>query len=276
MVDDISLRWDHFSFIRGLYVDARVSHEFKRFRAHFASDLSVEAKATIVKKGLPGSSLDSSHFNHCQFERNNRFGPDFKARFHRSLCLHSMAILGLRVGKVSKDQPQAEGTATRIESEMFATEVKTSIEDLWIKKCVVTGGTTTFLNRDTKIDCLEIFDFLYMFLLKKVVLHEQLASWIGRPTTYYPGNYTDYDYYTKHDLGIQGWYHWLICFRLVLEPEALKDYVDHKIWDKDEDGSFSQLKMKSIRDRAMFDPGPEGDVDWETPFRRCRMLRELQ
>ena len=97
LLQDICLRWKRFSFLRGLYADGLVSHEFERFRARFASRLDLKAKATIMKEGLAADSLENSLFSHSQFQQNNRFDPEFKARFHRSLCLQSMATLGLRL-----------------------------------------------------------------------------------------------------------------------------------------------------------------------------------
>lgn len=225
-----------------------------------------------MKEGLAADSINSSHFSHSQYLQNNRFGPEFKARFHRSLCLQSMAILGLRFGKVSHDQPPASWSAPTDESEQFASEVEESIEALWRRRSVRAGGNTILLNRDTKIDCLEVFDFIYTFLLSKIVPPAKMTSWLGEDKWHHPCFYID-DFGTGYPLPVSEWYLALKHFRWAFQPCDITDLIDQEAWHiADSDWRRTRLYLRT---RAFFDPG-DGLADWDTPFTRIRMLNEIR
>lgn len=225
-----------------------------------------------MKEGLAADSINSSHFSHSQFQQNNRFGPEFKARFHRSLCLQSMAILGLRFGKVSRDQPPASWIAPTNRSEQFCREVEESIEALWRRRSVRAGGNTILLNRDTKIDCIEVFDFIYTFLLAKIVPPQRMTSWLGEDKWYHPCFYID-DFGTGYPLPVSEWYLPLKHFRWAFQPCDITHLIDREAWDI-VDSDWRRTR-RYLQKRAFFDAG-EGLADWETPFTRIRMLNELR
>lgn len=272
LIQDIISRWKHFSFLRGLYVDGLISCDFEVSRAYFDSELLWDTRESVTE--MTDASIKRSHFNHGQFEQNRHFGPDFKARFHKSLCLHSMAILGLRFGKASRDQPPDHGVRPTNKSQKVAANVKDSIEDLWRKKSIIAGGKTTVLNGDTKIECLEVFDFLYPFLLKKILPYERLASWAR-------GNAGDYPYHwIIEEMGgadpftIEEWYNFLSCCCGVLEPHDLAELIDNRAWVGDD--TFPPDKSMYMQIRGMFEGEGPGDAGWDIPFSRTGMMRELQ
>lgn len=272
LIQDIEIRWKQFSFLRGLYVDNLISDEFEISRAYFDSEVLWDARESVKK--ITDASIQRSHFNHSQFEQNRHFGPEFKARFHRSLCLHSMAILGLRFGKASRDQPLDHGVRPTNESQKVAADVKDSIGDLWRKKSVIAGGKTTVLNGDTKIECLEVSDFLYPFLLKKIVPYERLASWTRGNAGDYPYRWIIEDMGGEDPFTIEERYDFLSYCCGVLEPHDLAELIDNRAWVGDD--TYPPDKGMYMQIRGMFDGEGPGDAGWDISFSRTGMMRELQ
>ncbi len=269
----IEARWKHFSFLRGLYVDDLVSRDFETYRARFASSLKPKARTAIADKSLSDDSIEKSHFNHSQFEQNKRFGPEFKARFHRSLCLHSLTILGLHFGKISSDQPSNDGVDPANESQKFANEVKESLQDLCRKTKVVAGGKTINLDRDTRIDCLEIHDFLYLFILDKMIPYERLASWIGKDASAYPYCWWAIDTDTRDAFAIDGWDKFLSTCRWALQPHDLAQLIQNRAWVGD--NTYPPDKVMYMQVRGIFESGDGSEADWVSLFLRNKMALEL-
>ena len=48
---------------------------------------------------------------------------------------------------------------------------------LWKKDKITIGGEDINFSLDTQQDCLETFDFVYLFLLKKIIPFERVDSW---------------------------------------------------------------------------------------------------
>lgn len=69
--------------------------------------------------------------------QERRFADDFKARFHKILCLHSMAIIALHFANISTVDP----TAAQPKPE--DSDVAETIDHLWIKEDSVADGKTT-------------------------------------------------------------------------------------------------------------------------------------
>ena len=181
----ILARWKGFSLLRGLYVDDKVSEEFDRFRAAFASGLTREKGVTIVPPSLDDASIKTSHVNRVQFTQNSRFVGDFKAMFHRIVCLHSMAIVCLQFAKRSTFEPSATGPKQE------DANVVEMMNNLGFKKEVLACGKTSAFDLDTQLDGLEVYNFLHMFLLRKIAPLQGLWSRIendtgDRPLRWYP------------------------------------------------------------------------------------------
>ena len=273
LIQGIEARWKHFSSLRGLYVDNLVSRDFETYRARFASSLKPKARTAIAEKSLAHASIEKSHFNHSQFEQNKRFGPDFKARFHRSLCLHSMTILGLHFGKISSDQPSNDGVDPANESQKLANEVKESLQDLCKKTKVVAGGKTIDLDHDTRIDCLEVYDFLYLFILDKMIPYERLASWIGKDASAYPYCWWAIDTDTRDAFAIDGWDKFLSTCRGSLQPHDLAQLVQNRAWVGD--NTYPPDKVMYMQVRGIFESGDGSDADWTSLLLRNKMALEL-
>lgn len=266
-VQKIIVRWKQFSLLRGLYLDDSVSKEFDRFRAAFASGLTSEKGAIIVPPGLDNASIQTGHVNRVQFMQSSRFAGDFKARFHRILCLHSMAIVGLHFAKVSTVGPMA----TNLKQEDF--DVAEKIEHLWIKEDVLAGGKTTEFDLDTQLDGLEVFDFLYMFLLRKLLPHERLGSWIGNDAGDHPFEWRVAG--GPNALELPEWYSFMRHCRKVLQPVDLVGLIENRAWAGYHNGPPN--KSMYMRVRGMFERDDQNELgfDWNTDFERSAMVRAL-
>ena len=222
-------------YLRELYLDDLLSKEFDLFRTRFAAKLPSADRMEIVQPGLMTSSTSSSRFK-C----SRQYTHGFKGQFYQSLCLHSMAIATLQLARVVPD------ISEEVTPDQFETFVP-NVYDLWSKQSVVLGGMKILLDWDVKLYCLEVFDFLYMFLLRKVVPFEMLDAWIEEDAHVYP-----YDRWSlPDDPGrIEEWYDFLANCRDVLTPHDIFDLIKHQAWR--EDATFPQSKSMYMRVRGMF------------------------
>ena len=81
------------------------------------------------------------------------------------------------------------------------------------------------LNHETKVDCLELFDFLYLFLLMKVLPHERLESWIGEDDDEDPYRWRAGNQATRDRFAVR-WDCFLSNCRWVLQPHDLAELIE--------------------------------------------------
>ena len=267
-IQKIIARWKSFSFLRGLYVDDNVSREFERFRAAFTSSLTPEQGASILSPGLSDAIIESSHVNGVRVMPKNRFVGDFKARFHKILCLHSMAIISLQLAKISRVEP--EPTTSKPKQEHAVTEI---IENLWTKEFVLAGGKTTAFQLDTQLDGLEVFDFLYLFLLRKILPYQRLVDWIGNDAGDHPFEWNVAG--VPNALELPEWYSFMRNCCKVLQPDDLVGLIENRTWAAYY--NYPPNKSMYMRVRGMFERGNENELrfNWDTDFERVTLVRAL-
>lgn len=255
VIGKIALRWRQLGLLRRLYLDDVVAKEFRHFRAQFALKLSVEERAAIVGPGVMKLG---------QPKQSHHFGRDFKARFHKSLCLHSMAIASRNIAKA------AVGDGSRLPDPHhlndLSNQTSTDVYELWSKDSVVIGGEKRPLSLDTRLDCLEVFDFLYLFLLKKIMPFDRLEDWLGEDAG-------DWPYFSPSDDNTGLWYSFLNHCRWTLQPLDLFDLIKHQAWTAD--ACYPQDKSEYMRVRSAFDGGPMNDSDWYSALERSSMVHAL-
>ena len=198
--------------------------------------------------------------NRVQFRQNDRFSGDFKARFHKILCLHSMAIVGVHFAKVfvAGSEPVHQDH-----------DVAEMIDHLWIKEEVLAGGQKTGFDLDTQLDGLEVYDFLYIFLLRKILPYYNLASWTGNDAEHYPFAIE------RDQLELRDWYSFLRQCRQIFQPDDLVELIENGAWRGPSSGPPN--KSMYLRVRGMFEVGPQNEMgfEWETAFERSSMARPL-
>lgn len=254
-IGKIALRWRQLRLLRQLYLDDVVAQEFRHFRAQFALVPSAQARAAIVEPGVVKSS---------QSKQSHHFGLDFKARFHKSLCLHSMAIASRNIAKAGVLDPSRPPYPHHLKD--LSDQTTTDVCELWTKTSVVIGGEKRSLSLETRLDCLEVFDFLYLFLLKKVIPFDRLEDWLRRASE-------DWPYAWMSDESNGPWYYFLNHCRWTLQPLDLVDLIKNQAWTAD--AFYPQDKIEYIRVRSFFDLGTAYEGDWYSGLERFSMVHAL-
>ena len=256
-ITDIALRWQQLRYLRELYLDDLLSKEFDLFRSRFASEsLSEETRAAIYEPGIIKSSDTMS-----RLERSRGFDRNFKARFHKSLCLHSIAIISRSIAETSRDQLISSPSHTPRDEDIdedAAQVIADTVGVLWDKGSLDLGS---------KLDCLEVFDFLYIFLMRKLLPLEQLNSWTEE-------NLDDWPYErVEHETEIESWYSFIGHAEWHLQPVDIVDLIKERAISG---ASYPRDKSLHMRVRGMFDVGDGGGMDWYTGFERDSMVDALR
>ena len=173
-----------------------------------------------------------------------------------------MAIVGLHFAKVFTAVPEP------VHEEHDVAEM---IDHLWIKEDVLAGGKKTGFDLDTQLDGLEVYDFLYMFLLRKILPYYNLASWTGNDVDHYPFQLFQW----RGQLELGDWYSFLCHCRQILQPDDLVELIEYGAWRGPSSGPPN--KSMYLRVRGMFEVGEENELgfDWDTAFERSSMARPL-
>ena len=218
-VEGISIRWQKLGILRDLYLDEAISKDFEKYKLQF------------VSKGARYPIDEKSPELVAERNPNHNYAPDFKARFHRSLCLHSIA-LAARSHAVYWSGHEEDDPS--IEERLF-----NLVDDLWAKGDIVLNGRFVQIKDYAQCDGIEIFDFVYYFLLEKVVPFSALES---RTTQ-------DADRFIYN--GLESWSSLLARLRLALQPLDIVDLVKHKTWRAE--SNIPADIMRKLYEREHFD-----------------------
>ena len=254
-VDEISKRWWKLGILRDLYLDEAISKDFEEYRVELVGDigyLMADGSRPIIEES-PELAI--------QGHPNLEHAPDFKARFHQSLCLHSIALATRSHALHSRDQIQM----TNDPPNLIGERLYYTAGALWEKIYVVLNGRSVELGHHVRFDCLEIFDFLYYFLLGKIVPFSALESWTADAADRYPYSMLDGD-------RPENWDSLLHYCRLTLQPSDIVDLVKHQTWRAE--SNFPADKTNYMCERGLFDVGGDGAADFFTGFERRSMVDE--
>lgn len=266
-VERTAARWRQFGFLRDLYRDQSMRGEFESYRAQFASNLNVEARAVIVEPGVtePGSFC-------LQLAPNSLAYSEFKARFYKTLCLHSIATSSLIFAKATIDQLRNDSHPPNLVGNIIAN----TTFGAWAKEMIVVGGEQIQPSQNDRLWSLEVFDFLYLFLLKKVIPLTKLDSWIHEQLEQWPYERWWYranpDERTLEDT-VDSWNLFIADCRWVLQPSDLVELIRNKSWSTRSE--YPRDKTQYMRLRGMFDMGSEGDMDFYSAFTRSSIVDSL-
>lgn len=261
-IDDIAERWRQLKPLQRLYLDTQLSEEFEAWRSAFVSDLSTGARAEILKPGITTSSNAAS----IQ-EQSQRYGPEFKGRFYKSLCLNTIAVASLQLAKTCREV-RGDGLELDVDE-----DVSTAVSDLWRRSRVFINGSAEDLDICAKADTLEVFDFLYMFLLPKVVHNFEwrmdLCNFVivGDP----PFEYGYYDQTIGVPGSKQGWYELLDDCRRCFRPSDLIDLIQHRACTL----PYPHERDIYLNQRGMFEGGESETVDRHSDFERGEIVEGL-
>lgn len=255
-IDEISIRWRKLGILRELYLDEAISRDFEEYKVQFVSQWPGFLKPNGIRPIIEESPELAIESN-----TNHEYGPDFKARFHQALCLHSIALAARSHAVYSRDQPYAETKPPNL----IGDRLSCIISDLWFKHVIVLNGRPVQLRDYAQFDCIEVFDFLYYFLLEKVVPFSALESWTTEAADRFP--------YDDVEAGLESWFSLLYYCRFALQPSDIVDLVKHKTWRVE--SNFPAEKTRYMCERGLFVLSG-GDADYHTTFTRYWAIREIR
>ena len=261
-IDDIAERWRQFTLLQRLYLDTQLSEEFQAWRSAFVSDLSAGARAKILKPGVTTSRNAAS----IQ-EQSQRYEPDFKGRFYKSLCLNTIAVASLQLAKTCREVTR-DGSKLVVDHDFLV-----AVSDLWKRSRVFVNGSTKDLDICTKADTLEVFDFLYMFLLPKMVpnFERKMELWDCGNADNWPLQCGYHDEAGGEVASTQGWYTLLEDCRRCLQPSDLVDLIQHRTWMS----PYPREKNIYLSQRGMFESFECETIDWYALFERSDIVGGL-
>lgn len=212
----ITTRWRKLGLLRDLYVSQRMSTEYEAFRIRFASSLSNETRASLVQPGVTSSDASSPPSRSTSINHSN-----LKARFYRSLCLHSIAISSLRLGLSCQDQTRNESHPQNAVGNQIAEATALA----WDNSVITLGGRQVIPGHYDKVCCLEIVDFVYLFILRKVIPFDKLDSWTMQDVEYWPYDRDDGSGVLEDQ--VTSWYSFLDFSRRTLLPWDIVDLISN-------------------------------------------------
>lgn len=266
---EISQRWKLSRYLQKLYLDDVVSKEYDLFRARFVKNMSKLERAAIVQPNLvqlPRTShpLQRNTASDRLRSPSSTVRPDFQERFHQGLCLQSMAIASRKLAQLSVNERSTDPQHPND----LADETVDRVAHLWSKDYVVIGGETIYLKKETKLECIEVFDFLYLFLLRKALPFDSLDSWTELDPDDWPYHRPSPN--LDKEEKILCWYSFLDHARWTIQPHDLADLIKHLA-----ETLYPTDKHMYMRERGIFDLGTYHDMDWFTFFERSSMVVSL-
>ena len=254
-VDEISKRWWKLGILRGLYLDEAISRNFEKYKVQFVSNgpeyLGPDGIGPIIEESLELATQTTNSLEDA---------PDFKARFHQGLCLHSIALATRAHAIYSRHRIQMETDPPNV----IGMKLFDRAHGLWKERHVVLNGRPIQRSHHAQFDCVEIYDFLYNFLLPEVVPFHALESWTAESTGRYP--------YTQVGGDLEDWACLLYNCRLTLQPSDIVDLVKHKTWRVE--SNFPADKTNYMHERGLFDLEAYGVADFHILFSRHSMIHE--
>lgn len=257
-------RWRTFSFLRNLYTDGDLFEEYESFRecSSIWPNLSLRTGIPLIEPADTCGGIKTSNTRHERV-----FDPGFKGNFHKSVVLHSLAMECLQFARRAIDMPSGFDRYDDADARKF----KEVVVRLWLKTEPISysgpGGRCLGQSLITKLHCLEIFDFLYTFLLPKILPYERLPSWTGNDAIEYPYTGLRIDQHS----GSEQWEAFLDLSRWVLRPQDLVELIENRAWT----GAYPADKSMYMQTRGMFELQGSNE-DWRLICNRRLMVRDLR
>ena len=273
-VDGVAARWRKFRFLRELYLDESVAEEFMEFRRKFVSILAAEERVAIVKPGVTTSRKASTGDLQSQ-----PYGYDFKERFHHALCSNTMAVASHQLGKACRETLVLKDG--KLEDAYPDGDVLAAVDDFWVRARWNSSAEDDDAEDDDadrsrrakpEADQMEIFDFLYMFLLRKVVPFEKFAAWTEADAQHWSEERacTIDEEDDDEPIDVQKWHTFLSDCRKSIRPMDLVDLIKGTA-----DADYPPDKSMYLQVRGVFDGGQTERVEWCSYYERAPIVFRL-
>ena len=261
-------RWKQYQDLRKLYQD--LADEYEDFRTRFAGPMPERERKSLIAPGLNTSKSLPGDLATSRSDRSP-FVPraKIKRRFHQSLCLLSLAILARRVGYFSFEESK---WSPKIPTEKIDGYIE-DIGRIWVKDSVLDPSSIypdDYIrpNMTERYDCIEVFDFIYIFLLRKIIPHHKRDDWIADGAVLWPFNHCNFS--DLDDKSSSAWYALLKAASLALQPADILDLFQHEA--QQATSSYPPDKHEYLKVRGLYDLGADDRPDWFARFERSSML----
>ncbi|KAL8932565.1 MAG: hypothetical protein Q9211_006242 [Gyalolechia sp. 1 TL-2023] len=235
-------RWQHFKTLRNLYVEllpdfesahSRDIHEGDGVVPPLGGDLPLQPESLPAETTVAATELDEN----------------FKARFHKALSLHTIAMTFRQLGLASRFKNRRRFSPGQV-AQLTATTA-------WCKGGQTFGKYTINVTKMEQIDGLEIFDFLYSYVVPDLFPQDTFIAWISPM-------YTNAQKRNCNDELIQAY-----C-EAYLYPSDIADLLNNKVWEQD--STFPEDKAVYLKNLGFLEkPTVRRGLDWWTPFTRRSM-----
>lgn len=226
-----------------------------------------QRRITIIKPGITTGRRVSPGLLQSQ-----AYGPDFKERFHHALCMNTIAVASHQRAKACREDTNRED-GKPLDTHPDG-DIQQAVSDYWTRSRWYLRGIAGDLDLFMKADNLEVFDFLYIFILQKILPFERFNAWTEADAMYWSeeaGFAVDED--VDAPIDIQKWHTFLSDCRKSLQPLDLVDLIKGKAWAPDVD--YPPNKSMYLRVRGMFDGGESESVDWCSLYERAPIVYHL-
>ena len=163
LLDEICTRQQRTRLLRNLQLGhCNTPVEYGRFRTNLVNVPAKDGSYPNVSNGfsaLPGPDRPSM---------SKQISKDFPERFKKQLCLQFLAV---------KTRPLTLATATTNRPDPSIAELASPVWASW-KPALYLGRDQHEFGLQDKVDPLELFDFIYYFLLGKAFSTPSLNKWI--------------------------------------------------------------------------------------------------
>ena len=262
VINDICTRWQATRMLRELYLDPAITVEFRAFRTSLRSASNTWSTFEIVSPGFePGLGY------RCE-RGQSQYGAQFNSLFHKAICLHSLSIAMRTVAGVTHRSWQWKKA-----------EILFAANNAWTKKNFTIGGHAYKPSLETKAQCLEIWDFIYNFLCRKLFPPDAMSEWINACMPSLAESISHVPVYKELVDAMPTepfWGYFINHLRLVLHPQDIVGAIASKTWSTD--STFTTDKHEFMVLRGSFDIGALPlivSISWSSWFDRFQMVQHL-
>ena len=253
VIDEICTRWQASRVLKDLYLDPAVFAEFEAFRQKFIAASDAWETFHIVSPGFEPVYLRERHSERPGLVCGRNFG----SIFHQTLCLHS---LGIAMRTVARATTASKPERMKMRERALCAWSKTYL-DIW--------GQASELTPELQTQCLETWDFIYHFLLRKLFPPNILEEWLTACSD---------DIYLRNEFAelnpVPYWCLFMDRLRWGLYPHKVTEAVAARTWE--ENSTFIIDEHVFMIMRESFDDLENIGVDWEFSFKKASCIPHLQ
>ena len=189
-------------------------------------------------------------------ERHYPSNPTFRSRFCKAVCL--LVIVTSALSQARSSQFLTEEAGSSVYCKMLAVWTQ-HFED-------VCEGTSPLSWRE-RLECMEVRDFLYTYLLSKIIPPQAIESWWADTKDYWIGGDSPNEPFQRQ------WNYTLQHFRQCLTLYDILDLVLGQ--SQDPSNAYPSDKTTYLYTLGIIEIGPFDDYDWFTEFGRCNLSQDV-